>query len=122
MVHSIVILCKDSPFGKNSVVESIRMATGLLAVGDIDECKVIFMGDAVYFLSKNLNPEALNLDSFSNIMRLIELSDLELFVLDEALEAADIEHSDLISNDNLKVINTIELSKLILEAEMSFKY
>ena len=105
MVNSLVILCKDSPFGKNSVVESIRMATGLLAVGDIDECKVIFLGDAVYFLSKNLNPEVLNFDNFSNIMRLIELSDLEIYVLDEALEAADMDHFDLISNDNLKVVD-----------------
>lgn len=122
MVNSIVIVCEDSPFGKNSAVESIRMATGLLAVGDIDECKVIFMGDAVYFLNKNLNPEALNLNGFSNIMRLIELSDLEIYVLDEALEAADMGHSDLISNDNLKIVNAKEISNLILEADMSFKY
>jgi len=98
------------------------MATGLLAVGDIDECKVIFIGDAVYFLNKNLNPEALNLNGFSNIMKLIELSDLEIYVLDEALEVADMGHSDLISNDNLKIVNTKELSNLILEADMSFKY
>lgn len=122
MVNSIVIICEDSPFGKNSAVESIRMATGLLAVGDIDECKVIFMGDAVYFLNTNLNPEALNLNGFSNIMRLIELSDLEIYVLDEALEAADMGHSDLISNDNIKIINVKEMSNLILEADMSFKY
>ena len=122
MVNSIVIICEDSPFGKNSAIESIRMATGLLAVGDIDECKVIFIGDAVYFLNKNLNPEALNLNGFSNIMRLIELSDLEIYVLDEALEAADMDHSDLISNDNLKIVNAKELSNLILDADMSFKY
>ena len=122
MVNSIIILCEDSPFGKNSAVESIRMATGLLAVGDIDECRVIFMGDAVYFLNKNLNPEALNLDSFSNIMRLIELSDLEIYILDEALEAAEIGQTDLISNKNLKIVNAKELSDLILEADMSFKY
>lgn len=122
MVNSIIILCEDSPFGKNSAVESIRMATGLLAVGDIDDCKVIFMGDAVYFLHKNLNPEALNLDSFSNIMRLIELADLEIYILDEALDAADMEHSDLISKDNLKIVNAKELSNLILRADMSFKY
>lgn len=122
MVNSIVIVCEDSPFGKNSAVESIRMATGLLAVGDIDECKVIFIGDAVYFLNKNLNPEALNLNGFSNIMRLIELSDLEIYVLNEALEAADMGHSDLISNDNLKIVNAKEISNLILEADMSFKY
>ena len=122
MVNSIVIICEDSPFGKNSAIESIRMATGLLAVGDIDECKVIFIGDAVYFLNKNLNPEALNLNGFSNIMRLIELSDLEIYVLNEALEAADMGHSDLISNDNLKIVNAKEISNLILEADMSFKY
>jgi len=122
MVNSIVRICEDSPFGKNSAIESIRMATGLLAVGDIDECKVIFMGDAIYFLNKNLNPEALNLNGFSNIMRLIELSDLEIYVLDEALEAADMGHSDLISNDNIKIVNAKELSNLILEADMSFKY
>jgi sulfur relay (sulfurtransferase) DsrF/TusC family protein len=122
MVNSIIILCEDSPFGKNSAIESIRMATGLLAVGDIDECKVIFMGDAVYFLNKNLNPEALNLDSFSNIMRLIELSDLEIYILDNALEAADMDSSDLISYENLKIINAKELSKMILKADMSFKY
>ncbi|MFX1444974.1 MAG: DsrE family protein [Promethearchaeota archaeon] len=122
MVDSIVIICEDSPFGKNSAVESIRMATGLLAVGDLDKCKVIFLGDAVYFLNKNLNPEILNLDSFSNIMRLIELSDLEIYVLDEALESADMSHSDLISNDNLKIVHNKELSNLILKADMSFKY
>ena len=122
MVKSIIILCEDSPFGKNSAIESIRMATGLLAVGDIEECKVIFMGDAVYFLNKNLNPEALNINPFSNIMRLMELSDLEIYILDEDLEVADMDHSDLISYDNLKVVNAQKISQLILDADMSFKY
>ena len=122
MVKSIVILCEDSPFGKNSVIESIRMATGLLAVGDIQECRVIFMGDAVYFLNKNLNPEALNLKPFSNIMRLIELSDLEIYILDQALEVADMDQSDLLTYDNLHVINIQKVSDLILEADISFKY
>jgi len=122
VVNSIIILCEDSPFGKNSAVESIRMATGLLTVGDIDECKVIFMGDAVYFLNKNLNPEALNINSFSNIMKLIELSDLEIYIPIEALKAADMEYSDLISSDNIKIVNTKEISNLILKADMSFKY
>lgn len=122
MVNSIIILCDDSPFGKNSAIESIRMATGIQGIGDIEECRVVFMGDAVYFLNKNLNPEVLNINPFSNIMRLIELSDLEIYVLDEALEEADMDHSDLMSYDNLKVVSAKEISKLILEADMSFKY
>jgi len=122
MVKSIVIICEDSPFGKNSVIESIRMATGLLAVGDLDNCQVIFMGDAVYFLNKNLNPEALNVDAFSNIMRLIELSDLEVFIHDKALDSAGLEQSDLISYENLKIVSNEEISHLIIDANMTFKY
>ena len=53
MVDSIVLVCEDSPFGKNSVVESIRMAAGLLALEDLGSVKVILMRDAVYFLNKN---------------------------------------------------------------------
>lgn len=122
MVKSIVLICEDSPFGKNSVIESIRMATGLLAIGDLDDCKVIFMGDAVYFLNKNLNPEALNVDPFSNIMRLMELSDLEVFVHDEALKTAGLDSSELIAYENLIIVNSEKISQLILEADMSFKY
>ncbi|MFX0081796.1 MAG: DsrE family protein [Candidatus Hodarchaeota archaeon] len=122
MVESIVIICEDSPFGKNSVVESIRMATGILAIGDIEDCKVIFMGDAIYFLSKNLNPETLNIEPFTNIMRLVELSGLEIFVYDEALEIAGLNHSDLISIENLKIIGIKEISQILEKAEVCFHY
>ncbi len=122
MVNSIVIICEDSPFGKNSAVESIRMATGLLAVGDLDDVKVVFMQDAIYFLNKNLNPQALNFDPVDNIMRLIELSDLEIYVHDKALKVAGMENSDLIQNENLQVVDYEKISELIIEADMSFKY
>lgn len=122
MVNSVVIICEDSPFGKNSVVESIRMAAGILAVGDIDKCKVILLKDAVHFMNKNLNPDVLNMDDFANIMRLIELSELEIFLHDKALKAAGIEPTDLILDENLKIIGTQQISQLILDADMSFKY
>ena len=122
MVKSIVIICEDSPFGKNSVVESIRMATGILAVGDIDDCKVILMNDAVNFLSKNLNPEALRIDPFDNIMRLMELSDLEVYVHNVDLEERGMDRSDLIPNDNIQVVSMQKISQIIAEADMTFKY
>jgi len=122
MVNSVVIICEDSPFGKNSVVESMRMAAGILAVGDIDKCKVILLKDAVYFMNKNLNPSALNVDNFTNIIRLIELSYLEIYIHDDALKTAGIEITDLILEENTKIIGTQEISQLIFEADMSFKY
>ncbi|MFX1377409.1 MAG: DsrE family protein [Promethearchaeota archaeon] len=100
----------------------MRLATGLLAVGDIDDVKYVFMRDAVYFLNKNLESEALKVDPFENIMRLMELSDLEIYVHDEALEVAGMELLDLIKNDNLQVINYEQISELITKADMSFKY
>jgi sulfur relay (sulfurtransferase) DsrF/TusC family protein len=89
---------------------------------DLPECKVIFMGDAVNLLNKNLKPEALNMDSFSEMMRLIEFSHLEIYLLKDALDTAGLNPSDLISYKNLKIVDYKEISQLILNAEMSFKY
>ena len=122
MVKSVVIICEDSPIGKNSAVEAIRMGAGIMAVGDLDDCKIIFMGDSVYFLSKNFDPEKVNRDPPSNIFRLMELSDLDVSVLDSALEVAGIKESDLIEYDNVKVTSMLEISRIILEADLTYRY
>jgi len=122
MVKSVVILCEDSPIGKNSAVEAIRMGAGIMAVGDLDECKIIFMGDSVYFLSKSFDPEKVNRDAPSNIFRLMELSDLEVYALDSALKIAGINQSDLIEFDNLKVASIQAISKFIIEADVMYRY
>lgn len=122
MVKSVVILCEDSPIGKNSAMEAIRMGAGIMAVGDLDECKIVFMGDSVYFLSKNFDPEKVNRDAPTNILRLIELSDLEVYALDSALEVAGINPTDLIAYDNVKVAGIQEISKFILEADVTYRY
>ena len=122
IVDSVLIICEDGPFGKNSVEESIRMAAGLLAVGDIEDCKVILLKDAIYFLNKNLKPEALKMDDFANIKRLIELAELEIFIHNEALEIAGMKSSDLILKDNVNIVDIKKISQLILEANVSFKY
>ena len=122
MVKSVVILCEDSPIGKNSAMEAIRMGAGIMAVGDLDECKIVFMGDSIYFLSKNFDPEKVNRDAPTNIFRLLELSDLEIYALDSALEIAGVKHSDLIELDNIKVASMEEISNFILEADVMYRY
>jgi len=122
MVKSVVILCEDSPIGKNSAIEAIRMGAGIMAVGDLEECKIIFMGDSVYFLSKNFDPEKVNMDVPSNIFRMMELSDLDVYVLDSALEIAGLKQSDLVDFENVKVASNKEISKFILEADVTYRY
>jgi len=122
MVKSVVILCEDSPIGKNSAVEAIRMGAGIMAVGDLNECKIIFMGDSVYFLSKKFDPEKVNREAPTNIFRLMELSDLEVYALDSALEIAGIKDSDLIEYENVKVASMQEISRFILDADLTYRY
>ncbi len=122
MVKSVVILCEDSPIGKNSAFEAIRMAAGIMAVGDLDECKILYIGDSVYFLSKNFDPEKVNMETPSNIFRLMELSDFEVYALDSALETAGIEPSDLLDFDNVKIASWKEISAFILEADVFYRY
>jgi sulfur relay (sulfurtransferase) DsrF/TusC family protein len=122
MVNSIVIICEESPFGKDSVVESFRMATGLLAVGDIEDVKIILMKDAIYFLNKHLDPVAINANEFTNIMRLIEFSEIEVFLHDNALKAAGLKLNDIFLKENVKIVDIKQISKLILRADMTFKY
>ena len=122
MAKSVVIICEQSPIGKNSTIEAIRLGAGITAVGDIEKCQVIFIGDSVYFLSKDLNPEALNMESFSNFYRMIELADIEVYGLDSDLELAGLEPSDLLDFDNIKIISKKELAQFILEAEVIFRY
>jgi len=122
MVKSVVIICEDSPIGKNSTTESIRMGAGITVLGDIESCKIIFMGDAVYFLSKKLNPEVIHMENVENIHRMIEISDIEIFALDTALENAGIKRDELINFENVKIANIEEISDFIIQADTIFRY
>jgi sulfur relay (sulfurtransferase) DsrF/TusC family protein len=122
MVKNVVIVCEDSPIGKNSAVESIRMGAGISAVGDLDSCNIIFMGDSVLFLSNNFDPTAVNMDDNSNIFRMLELAEIEVYALDTALHSLGLTLSDLREFDNVKLITIEEISKLMMEAEVIFRY
>jgi sulfur relay (sulfurtransferase) DsrF/TusC family protein len=98
------------------------MATGILSVGDVEICKVILMKDAVYFMDKHINPKILKMDDYTNILRLIDLSGIEIYIHDEALKLTGIDLSDLVLKDNVKIVDISEISELIIEADMSFKY
>ncbi|MFX0009873.1 MAG: DsrE family protein [Candidatus Hermodarchaeota archaeon] len=122
MVKSVVIICEDSPIGKNSTTESIRLGAGIMVLGDIEDCKIIFMGDSVYFLSKKFNPEVLNMESMDNIYRMLELSDIKIFALDSALHHAGVSQNDLIDFQMVNIATIKEVSNYISQADTIFRY
>ncbi len=121
-MNSILIICEDSPFGKNSVIESIRLASGILAVGDIEDCKVVLLKDAIYFLNRQIDPLALNLDSLNDLKKLMDLSNLEIYICEEDLTILGLTEGDLMTSDSIQLISHDLISKLILEADFTFKY
>ncbi len=122
MVESVVIISDQSPVGKNSAGEAIRIGSGFVALGEYISCQVVLMGDAVYLFSKDTKPELIGMDNFDEIIEMADLSDLEIFIVDTALEEAGLTADDLIEYENLKIINIEELVELIEGADTCFRF
>lgn len=122
MIKSVVLITDQSPMGKNSALEAIRIGSGFVALGEFVDCKIVFTGDAVYLLNKNAKPEAIGMDSLEEIMEIADLSDLELYVVDKALNDAGMTIDDLVEYENLKIITTDEVVDLIDKADTSFRF
>jgi len=122
MVESVLIISDQSPVGKNFAAEAIRIGSGFVALGEFIDCKIVFMGDAVYLLNKNATPEAVGMDTVDEVLEMADLSDLELYIIDSALDDAGLTNKDLIEYENLKIINIDELTELIENADTCFRY
>jgi sulfur relay (sulfurtransferase) DsrF/TusC family protein len=122
MVESALIITDKSPVGKNSATEAIRIGSGFVALGEYVECKVIFMGDSIFLLNKNATPEAVGMDSLDEVIEMADLSDLELYVLDSALNDAGLAKDDLIEYENLKIVSIDDLVDLIDNADICFRF
>jgi sulfur relay (sulfurtransferase) DsrF/TusC family protein len=122
MIESVVIITDQSPIGKNSALEAIRIGSGFVALGEYVNCQIVLTGDAVYLLNKNAKPEAVGMDSLDEVMEIADLSDLELFVVDTALANAGMSADDLVEYEKLKIITIDEVVELIENADTSFRF
>jgi sulfur relay (sulfurtransferase) DsrF/TusC family protein len=122
MVESVIIISDQSPVGKNSAAEAIRIGSGFVALGEYISCQVVLTGDAVYLFSKNTKPELIGMDNFDEIVEMADLSDLEVCVVDSALREAGLTADDLIEYENLKIISIDDLAELIDGADTCFRF
>jgi sulfur relay (sulfurtransferase) DsrF/TusC family protein len=121
MVQSVLIICDDSPVGKNSAAEAIRMGSGFAALGEELECEIIFKGEAVYLFNKNANPKAVNMDSAEETIMMADLSDLKIGIVKDALKKAGMTKEDLIDYENLEIITEKELALKIENFETCYR-
>ena len=122
MVESVVIIADQSPPGKNSAAEAIRIGSGFVALGEFINCQIILTGDSVYLLNKNATPVVVGMDPVDEFIEIADLSDLEIYVLDKSLKDAGLTVEDLIEYENLKIISIDELIDLIEQADTCFRF
>ncbi len=122
MVESVVVISDQSPIGRNSAVEAIRIGSGFTALGEFIDCKIVFTGDAVYLFNKNCEPKAVGMDPLAEVLEMAELSDLEVYLIESALTEAGLTKEDLIEYENLKIIDFDDLTDLIAKADTCFRF
>lgn len=122
MIESVVVISDQSPIGRNSAIEAIRIGSGFTALGEIIDCKVVLTGDAVYLFNRYCNPEAVGMDPLTEVLEMADLSDLEVYLIESALNEAGMTKEDLVEYENLKVINYDDLTELIANADTSFRF
>lgn len=121
-IESVVLICDRSPIGTNIAEEAIRLGSGFVALGEMIDCKVVYMADAVRLFHKNTNPEAVGMDSLDQPIEIADLSELEICLLEDSLKDAGMTADDLIDYEMMKIITYDELADIIAEADVCMRY
>jgi sulfur relay (sulfurtransferase) DsrF/TusC family protein len=122
MVKSVVIITDSAPVGKNSSTEAIRLGSGFMGLGEDIACKIVFRGDAALTMRKSTDPTKVGMDSYAEHLEMAELSDLELFVVEEDLKTRGLTKDDLVEYELLKVVSLADVSEMIQTAETTFRF
>ncbi|WP_457556732.1 DsrE family protein [Candidatus Harpocratesius sp.] len=119
-MESVLILCKNGPFGSNSGVEAIRLGAGYLGLGEDIDCKLVFYQAGVTNLVNNLNPERVNMDAMDEAIEMADLTELPIVVVREDLFQFGFSEENLIDYEALTVVNQDDLPGIIDEYSMVF--
>ncbi len=110
-IRKILILFSKSPYGDVSIVEGIRLATGVTAA-DL-ESMVLFMDDGVLAVSANQKPDAIGILPISSSLEYLTANGIQIRVLRESLNSHGIPETKLQQLENMKVISLAEMAGLI---------
>ncbi|MBD3197060.1 MAG: hypothetical protein GF317_18545 [Candidatus Lokiarchaeota archaeon] len=121
MIDSVIIVCDNSPIGKNSAAEAVRLGSGFIALGEIIDCEIIFRGDAVLLFSKHIDPTKVKMDPLDEVVEMADLSDLPISLIDKDLEDLGLMKEDLVDYENLGIISHAEMIKKIEAASTCFR-
>lgn len=122
-MESVLVMCNRSPFGTNSAYESIRLGSGFMGLGEDINCKILFYGDAVLAVRKNLNSGKIGMDSYEEGLEMADLSELPIIVVEEDLITRGMTTGDLFEFEDspIQVIKETQLGEIIAQFDAVFQ-
>lgn len=114
-MNSILILCKNAPFGSNSGMETIRLGAGFMALGEEIECKILFYQAGILNLVQNLASEKIGMDSQDDGLEMADLAEVPIAVVREDLADLGLSETDLMEYEALSIISRAEIPSLLQE-------
>ena len=119
-MKSILIMCKNSPFGTNSALEAIRLGAGFMGVGEDINCKIVFSGDAVLTMRKNLSPSIIGMDGMEDGLEMGDLTDLPIVLIQEDMAQRGMTAEDVIEYEELTIVPRTEIPNIMTEFDSAF--
>ncbi len=117
-IRRILVIFSKSPYGNVSIVEGIRLATGVTAA-DIASV-VLFIGDGVLAVSAGQQPDTIGLLPIGGSLEYLTANGIQIRVLRESLIAHGIPETKLQELENMKVINLAEMAGLMPQFDAVF--
>ncbi len=110
-IRKVLVVFNKSPYGNVSIVEGIRMATGVTAA-DI-ESTVLFVGDGIFALVDGQQPNSIGILPIGGSLEFLTANGIQIHVLKESLISRGISEKRLQPLENLKIITLAEMAQIL---------
>jgi tRNA 2-thiouridine synthesizing protein C len=113
-MKKILFINKQAPYGSSTAQEGLDVL--LMASTFAQDISVLFLGDAVWQLKKDQNPDDIKAKNFSVTYKALPLYDIEkVYVDQQALEQRNLALEDLLIS--VELLTTEQISELMSQQD-----
>jgi tRNA 2-thiouridine synthesizing protein C len=117
-ITKVLVIFTKAPYTSTSIVEGVRLATGVTAA-DVASM-ALFIDDGIMALVKGQDPDQIGLASAEKSLEFLAVNDIPLRVVSESLRERGIAESDLLTLPSLEVISLEQVAALIPQFDACF--
>ena len=119
IIKKFLYINRRAPHGTIYAHEALEVV--LIGAAFEQDVSLAFIDDGVFQLKKDQDTSDIHTKNFSKIYKALEMYDVEkLFVEKESLDKRGLTEDDL--SVDVKVINSLEMKKLITDSEVIFNF